>query len=165
MSSAPEGRTAAGPAPSDRAPEAAANESAADTASADTVDRALAAWDAARALLAAARGFIVALIGLARSEWDLARASIPWVIAYAIVMVGLALSLWMSVVALTAWVLFVFTGSLGLALLGLVVLHLLGLTAVVWALKRNSRRLTMPATRAEVQGLLARARHSSGRAS
>lgn len=124
----------------------------------DTVDRVLAAWDAARALLLAARGFVVALAGLARSEWDMARASVPWVIALSIVLIGLALSLWLTLIALVAWVLYVATGSPGWALSGLVVLHVLGVLVAAWALKRSSRWLTMPATRAEVRSLLARAR-------
>lgn len=128
-------------------------------ASDDAIDRALAAWDAARALLLAARGFIVALFGLARSELRVARASVPWVIALSILLVGLVLSLWLSLIALVAWVLYIATGSLGWALSGLVLLHGLAALLVAWALKRTSRSLTMPATRAQVQGLLARTRH------
>ncbi|MDN5924792.1 MAG: hypothetical protein L0H70_07320, partial [Xanthomonadales bacterium] len=46
------------------------------------VDRVLAAWDAARALLMAVRGLLVALTDLARSELHLAKASVPWVIGF-----------------------------------------------------------------------------------
>lgn len=136
----------------------AAHDTAADDSTVDALDRALAAWDAARALLVAARGFVLALAGLARSELTVARASVPWIIAFSIILVGLALSLWLSLVALAAWALYIATGSIGWALAALALLHVLGLFVTAWALKRSSRALTMPATRAQVQGLLARAR-------
>lgn len=153
-----------GPSEEPAASDGAAGESAAGATN-EAIDRALAAWDAARALLLAARGFVVALAGLARSEWNVARASLPWVITFSIVLVGLVLSLWLSLIALVAWALYIATGSVGWALSGLALLHVLGVLVATWALKRASRALTMPATRAEVHGLLAHARGRSERTS
>lgn len=143
-------------------PEAAERDSTADPAN-DAIERVLAAWDAMRALLLAARGFAVALAGLARSEWALARASVPWVIGLGIVLVGLALSLWLTLIAVVAWALYLATGSVGWALAGLVALHVMGVTVAAWALRRGSRLLTMPETRAQVHDLLTRARGSAER--
>jgi hypothetical protein len=113
-----------------------------------------AAWDAARDFARAARGFVSALAGLARSELHLARASWPWVFALLVLLVGLALSLWISLIALAGWSLYVATGSVGWALAALVGLHLVLLIAARLILRRTARNMTLPATRAEIGSLL-----------
>ncbi|MGB8636411.1 MAG: hypothetical protein WCD36_14195 [Rhodanobacteraceae bacterium] len=134
--------------------QAAENPAADETLTAE----ALAIWDAIRVLARAVHGFALALAGLARSEWRLARASWPLVVALAIVLVGIGLSLWASLVALIGWGFFVATASVGWALTALVGVHLVLLLVVRLALRRSSRNLTMPETRRELHGLVARAR-------
>lgn len=140
------------------APDAQAEPSGRDEI--ETEDRLdfVAAWDAVRVLLDAVREFAVTLLGLARSELRLARVSWPLVMALLVMLVGLSLSLWISLIALIGWALYVATGSIGWALAALVGVHLLLLVATRLTLKRTARNMTLPATRAEVRGLLERAR-------
>lgn len=119
---------------------------------------AVAVWDAFNAFAHSARGFVVALLGLARSEWKLAKASLPVVFTTVIVLVGLSLSLWASLIVLVGWGLFLLTGSVGWALTALVGLHVVLLVIGSWLLKRASHNMTMPATRSELHGLVDRAR-------
>ncbi len=119
---------------------------------------ALAVWDATRALADSVHGFARALLGLAQSEWRLARASWPLLVAVSIILVGLSLSLWASLIALLGWGLYVATGAVGWALAALVGVHLVLLLLARWLLRRTARNMTMPATRAELQDLVARAR-------
>lgn len=125
-----------------------------DSLSADAV----AVWDALNAFAQSARGFVIALLGLARSEWKLAKASLPFVFAFTVVLVGLSLSLWASLIALAAWGLYVLTSSVGWALAALAGLHVVLLFIVRWLLKRASHNMTMPATRSELHGLADRAK-------
>lgn len=119
---------------------------------------AVAVWDALNAFAQSARGFTIALLGLARSEWKLAKASLPFAFALTVVLVGLSLSLWASLIALAGWVLYVLTDSVGWALAALVGLHGVLILGVRWIHKLTCRNMTMPATRGELQGLVARAK-------
>lgn len=119
---------------------------------------AVAVWDALNAFAQSARGFAIALLGLAGSEWKLAKASLPIAFALTVVLVGLSLSLWASLIALAAWGLYVLTSSVGWALAALAGLHVLLLLVVRWLLKRASHNMTMPATRSELHGLVDRAK-------
>lgn len=142
------------------APESAP-ESGASAGAEDHLDLA-AAWDALRVLAESVRGFVAALLGLVRSELHLARVSWPLVFALLVLLVGLSLSLWVSLIALVGWMLFVATDSVGWALATLVGVHLALIVSARIMLQRTARKMTLPATRAEVRGLLERARHRSG---
>ncbi len=134
-----------------------------DQAGADERLDLVATWDAVRTLLGAARDFVTALLGLARSELHLARVSWPLVFALVVLLVGLSLSLWISLIACIGWSLYVATGSVGWALTALVGVHLVLLVIARFTLRRTARNMTLPATRAEVRGLMERARRRSGR--
>jgi hypothetical protein len=111
-----------------------------------------ATWEAVRALLEAVYEFVTGLFALTRSELRLARVSWPLVFALLVSLVGLSLSLWASLIALTGWGLYMLTASVGLALAALVLLHLVLLVGVRMLLRRTSRHMTLPATRAEIRG-------------
>lgn len=129
------------------------------TASNDSLTAdAVAVWDALNAFARSARGFVMALLGLARSEWNLAKASLPVVFALTIVLVGLSLSLWASLITLAGWALFLLTDSVGWALAALVGLHVVLLVLGRWLLRRAFKNTTMPTTRSELRGLVDRAR-------
>ena len=121
-----------------------------------------ATWDAVRVLLDAVREFAVSLYWLARSELRLARVSWPLVFTLLVVLVGLGLSLWISLIALLGWGLYVATGAVGWALVALVGLHLGLLVAARIMLRHTARNMTLTATRAEVRGMLERARKRTG---
>ncbi|RAP57090.1 hypothetical protein [Oleiagrimonas sp. MCCC 1A03011] len=145
-----------GPAEPDDAPQDAPRD---EDASADRLDIP-AAWEAARTLFDATREFAVALFALARSELRLARVSWPLVFALVVVLVGLSLSLWASLIALIGWGLYLLTHSVGLALAALVGVHIVLLVVARLLLRRTARNMTMPATRAEMRDLFARARRA-----
>ncbi len=119
---------------------------------------AVAVWDALNAFAQSVRGFVMALLGLARSEWKLAKASLPVFFVITIVLVGLTLSLWGSLITLAGWGFFLLTGSVGWALAALVALHVVFLVLGRALLRRTFKNMTMAATRSELHGLVDRAR-------
>lgn len=119
------------------------------------------AWHAARDFVRATGDLVLALGALLRSELSLARAAWPRMLGLLAVLAGLGLTLWLSVVALATWGLYVLTGSVGWALVALIVAHVILLCLARIGLKRTARHMSLPETRSEVRELLHRASHSS----
>lgn len=108
---------------------------------------------AGKDLLDALRRLATGLVGLLAAEARILRASVSMVFLGAVALVAVAVSLWACVVALIGWALAIATGSIGLALLLLVVLHLV-LMGLLWlAIKRAIHRASFPHSRAELKAL------------
>lgn len=119
------------------------------------------AWHAVVDFVRATGDLVLAMGGLLRSELSLAHAAWPRMLELVVVLVGLGLSLWLSTLALVAWGLYALTGSIGWALLALIVVQVIALWVARIALKRTAHHMSLPETRSEVRELLHRASHSS----
>lgn len=108
---------------------------------------------AAARLFAASRLLAVSLAGLLAAEARLLKASAGVVFLAGIALVAVAVSLWACVVALIGWGLAAATGSVGIALALLVVLHLILVVALWLAIKRGIRQASFPQTRSEFGAL------------
>lgn len=104
-------------------------------------------------LLAALRRIAVALAGLLAAEAQVLRASVGLVLCGAIALVAFAVSLWACIVALGGWVLAAATGSVGIGLGILILLHVVLITAGSWWIRRVLRRASFPGTRSELRAL------------
>lgn len=112
-----------------------------------------AAFSAGADLLRALRNVVAALATLFASELRVLRASVAVVFLGSVALVAFSVSLWACVVALIGWTLMKATGSPGIALGLLVVLHLI-LVALIWtAIRRAIRHAGFPATRNEMRAL------------
>ncbi|TAN02907.1 MAG: hypothetical protein EPN36_14885 [Rhodanobacteraceae bacterium] len=110
-------------------------------------------FSAGAGLLAALRRVTTALAALLIAETRVLRASVAMVFLGSIALVAFSVSLWACVVALIGWALVVATGSVGIALLILVVLHLLLVVGIWFAIKRAIHHASFPALRAELHAL------------
>ncbi|MGH8233383.1 MAG: hypothetical protein ACREPU_04215 [Rhodanobacteraceae bacterium] len=104
-------------------------------------------------LFAASRRLVVALAALLAAEARVLKASIALVFLASVALVAFAVSLWACVVALIGWGLTVATGSVGIALAILVVLHLILVIALWFAIKRAIHHAGFPRARAEFAAL------------
>jgi uncharacterized membrane protein len=100
-------------------------------------------------LLAALRRLGISLATLLVAEARVFKASIAMVFIASVALVAFSVSLWFCVVALIGWGLTLATGSIGIALAILVVLHLI-LVIVLWLLiKRAIHHASFPRVRGE----------------
>ncbi len=104
-------------------------------------------------LFAAVRRVATALAALVVAEARVLRASVAMVFLGSVALVAFTVSLWACVVALIGWALTLATGSIGIALALLVLLHLLLLVAVWLTIKRTIHQASFPDTRTELRAL------------
>lgn len=112
-----------------------------------------AVFAAGAGLFGALRRVATALAALLAAEARVLRASIAVVFLASVALVAFSVSLWACVVALLGWALAVATGSVGIALVVLVVLHLILVAGLWFAIKRAIRQASFPATRTELRTL------------
>lgn len=122
-----------------------------------------AAAKASFAVVTASRRLFVALRKLGVAEGRVVLAGIPLFFMGATALVAFAVSLWGCVVALIGWALMHATGSLGLALGLLVVIHLVLLGGVWSMLKAALRQAAFPRARAELRAIGQTLAHDLGR--
>ncbi|MGH8146772.1 MAG: hypothetical protein ACREPY_10605 [Rhodanobacteraceae bacterium] len=108
---------------------------------------------AGTSLVAAVRRVATAVTALLATEARVLGASFGLVFMGGVALVAFAVSLWACVVALIGWGVAFATGSVGIALGVLVVLHLILVSAIWFWIKRAIRRASFPATRAELRSL------------
>lgn len=104
-------------------------------------------------LFAAGRDFAVALTALVAAEARLFKQRIGLVFLAGVALVAFAVSLWACAVALIGWTFRIATGSTGLGLGLLVVLHVILVAASWWTIQRGIRAAGFPGTRAELAAL------------
>ncbi|HKT41259.1 MAG TPA: hypothetical protein VJQ86_02790 [Rhodanobacteraceae bacterium] len=104
-------------------------------------------------LLQALRRVATALAALLASEARVLRASIAMVFLGSVALVAFSVSLWACAVALIGWAFVKATGSVGIALGLLVVLHLVLVVTIWLAIKRAIHHASFPATRTELRAL------------
>ncbi|HVX05976.1 MAG TPA: hypothetical protein VHA71_12765 [Rhodanobacteraceae bacterium] len=132
----------------ERAEDASARNSGAETAPAFG-----AVFTAGADLVQALRRVATALAALLASEVRVLRASAAVVFLGSVALVAFSVSLWACAVALIGWAFVKATGSVGIALGLLVVLHLILVTTLWLAIKRAIRHASFPATRIELRAL------------
>lgn len=104
-------------------------------------------------LLQALRRVATALAALLASEVRVLRASVAVVFLGSVALVAFSVSLWACAVALIGWAFVMATGSVGIALGLLVVLHLILVTGLWLGIRRAIRQASFPATRHELRAL------------
>jgi hypothetical protein len=104
-------------------------------------------------LVQSLRRIATALAALFASEARLLRASIAMVFLGSVALVAFSVSLWACAVALIGWAFVKATGSVGIALGLLVLMHLILVTAIWFAIKRAIHHASFPATRTELRAL------------
>jgi uncharacterized membrane protein YqjE len=104
-------------------------------------------------LFGAARRLVAAVARLAAAEARLAKSRLAVAFLAGVALIAFAVSLWASAVALIGWAFRVATGSTGIALGLLVVLHLILIAGSWLAIKRGVRNASFPDTRAELAAL------------
>jgi hypothetical protein len=104
-------------------------------------------------LLQALRRVATTLLALLASEARVLHASVALVFLGSVALVAFSVSLWACAVALIGWGLALVTGSIGIALALLVLLHLILVVAIWFAIKRAIRHASFPATRTELRAL------------
>lgn len=104
-------------------------------------------------LIQALRRVATALAALIASELRVLRASVAVVFLGSVALVAFSVSLWACAVALIGWAFVKATGSVGIALGLLVVMHLVLVTVLWLAIKRAIHHASFPATRAELRAL------------
>ncbi|HET9819019.1 MAG TPA: hypothetical protein VFP92_07650 [Rhodanobacteraceae bacterium] len=100
-------------------------------------------------LLTALRRLGISLATLLVAEARVFKASIGLVFIASIALVAFAVSLWFCVIALIGWGLTLATGSIGIALAILVVLHLILVVALWFMIKRAIHHASFPRVRGE----------------
>lgn len=118
---------------------------------------------AGASLFAALRRLAVALAALLAAEARVLKASVGLVFLASVALVAFAVSLWACVVALIGWGLAVATGSVGIALAILVVLHLILVIALWFAIKRAIHHASFPQVRNEFAAVRQSLRHDLAR--
>lgn len=138
----------------------AATENRAEDAAADSSEGARATEPPFGPVLAAGAGLFgalrrvaTALSALLAAEARVLRASVAVVFLASVALVAFSVSLWACVVALIGWALAVATGSIGLALVILVVLHLILVVGLWFTIKHAIRQASFPATRTQLRAL------------
>lgn len=104
-------------------------------------------------MLEALRRVVTALVALLASEVRVLRASAAVVFLGSVALVAFSVSLWACAVALIGWAFVKATGSVGIALGLLVVLHLILVTGLWLAIRRAIHHASFPATRTELRAL------------
>jgi hypothetical protein len=104
-------------------------------------------------LVQSLRRVATALAALFASEARLLRASVAMVFLGSVALVAFSVSLWACAVALIGWALVKATGSVGIALGLLVLLHLVLVVAIWFAIKRAIHHASFPGTRTELRAL------------
>jgi len=112
-----------------------------------------AVFTAGAELVHALRRVATALAALLASEMRVLRASAAVVFLGSVALVAFSVSLWACAVALIGWAFMKATGSIGIALGLLVVLHLILVTVIWAAIKRAIHHASFPATRVELRAL------------
>lgn len=118
---------------------------------------------AGTSLAASLRRVAAAVTALLATEARVLGASFGVVFMGGVALVAFAVSLWACVVALIGWGVAFATGSVGIALGVLVVLHLILVSAIWFWMKRAIWRASFPATRAELHALGRELRHDVAR--
>lgn len=133
--------------------EPGAQSGSSDRSPADAAAGEVALLTGVRRLLAAVRHLAVSLTVLAAAEARLFKQHIGVVFLAGVALIAFAVSLWGCAVALIGWAFRVATGSTGIALGLLVVLHLI-LIATCWlSIKRGIHQASFPKTRDELAAL------------
>ena len=104
-------------------------------------------------LLQALRRVATTLVALVAAEARVLHASVAMVFLGSVALVAFSVSLWACAVALIGWGLVLATGSVGIALALLVLLHLILVVAIWLTIKRAIRHASFPATRTELRAL------------
>lgn len=104
-------------------------------------------------LFASAAHLAVAVAALLAAEVRLVKQHIGLAFLGGVALVAFAVALWGCLVALIGWAFRVATGSTGIALGLLVVLHLVLVAACWFAIKRGLHQASFPKTRAELAAL------------
>ena len=104
-------------------------------------------------LIQSLRRVATALAALLASEVRVLRASVAVVFLGSVALVAFSVSLWACVVALIGWAFVKATGSVGIALGLLVVMHLILVAGLWFAIKRAIHHASFPATRTELRAL------------
>lgn len=104
-------------------------------------------------LVQALRRVATTLLALLAAEARVLHASVAMVFLGSVALVAFSVSLWACAVALIGWGLALLTGSIGIALALLVLLHLILVVAIWFAIKRAIRHASFPATRTELHAL------------
>lgn len=112
-------------------------------------------------VFAACGHLAIALAALVAAEARLFKANIGLVFLAGVALLAFAVSLWACAVALIGWAFRVATGSTGIALGLLVVLHLVLLAASWWSIRKVIRAASFPETRGELAALLDGLRHAA----
>lgn len=108
---------------------------------------------AGAALLQALRRVATTLVALVAAEARVLQASVAMVFLGSVALVAFSVSLWACTVALVGWGLALATGSIGIALALLVLLHLALVVAIWFVIKRAIRHASFPGTRTELRAL------------
>ena len=133
--------------------EASAGKTSTHDEGADAAPAFGAVFTSAADLVQALRRVATALAALLASEARVLRASVAMVFLGSVALVAFSVSLWACAVALIGWAFVKATGSVGIALGLLVVMHLI-LVVVIWlAIKRAIHHASFPATRTELRAL------------
>ena len=133
--------------------EETAEDDAARTAGAESGHAYGSVFAAGADLVQALRRVATALTALLVSEVRVLRASVAVVFLGSVALVAFSVSLWACAVALIGWAFMKATGSIGIALGLLVVLHVI-LVIVSWlAIKRAIQHASFPGTRTELRAL------------
>jgi hypothetical protein len=104
-------------------------------------------------MVQALRRVATAVAALFASEVRVLRASAAVVFLGSVALVAFSVSLWACAVALIGWAFVKATGSVGIALGLLVVLHLVLVVALWMAIRRAVHHASFPATRTELRAL------------
>jgi hypothetical protein len=112
-----------------------------------------AVFNAGADLVQALRRVATALAALVASEARVLRASVAVVFLGSVALVAFSVSLWACAVALIGWAFVKATGSVGIALGLLVVMHLVLVVAIWLAIKRAIHHASFPGTRTELRAL------------
>jgi len=133
--------------------EAGAGKSPAHDAGAEAAPAPGAVFTSGADLVQALRRIATALAALLASEVRVLRASAAVVFLGSVALVAFAVSLWACAVALIGWAFVKATGSVGIALGLLVVMHLILVTGLWFAIGRAIHQASFPATRTELRAL------------
>jgi hypothetical protein len=104
-------------------------------------------------LVQALRRVATALAALLASEVRVLRASVAVVFLGSVALVAFSVSLWACAVALIGWAFMKATGSIGIALGLLVVMHMILVTVLWLAIRRAIHQASFPATRTELRAV------------
>lgn len=99
-------------------------------------------------------GFAVGVIDLARIEALLAIKTLPKLLMLWLMMIPIILLTWCAFSALAAWSIYAASGEIGLGILMLFLLQVLLLLSCRWLFIKYRLRMTLPYTRAQIDGFI-----------